>query len=172
MSPPTYLYPWPSQNTLSSEVCFSVKLFVLAIFVRSYPCQHNYVCLPSAKLVVCACVQAPPVIHTPHALPMFKAPNQIRKRKSEKDRDDAVKFHKPEAGSSAATLGRGAAGLIGKTGGTLLTQYILKNHVSTCSIARLLPGTLYGRKAFALVQLCFALALLIPFGRPGAPASA
>lgn len=61
---------------------------------------------------------------------MFKEAKQIRKRKSEKDRDDAIKYHKPEAGSSAATLGRGAAGLIGKTGGTLLTQYILKNHVS------------------------------------------
>lgn len=75
-------------------------------------------------------LQAPPVIHTPHALPMFKEAKHIRKRKSEKDRDDAVKFHKPEVGSSAATLGRGAAGLIGKTGGTLLTQYVLKNHVS------------------------------------------
>lgn len=80
-------------------------------------------------------LQAPPVIHTPHALPMFKEGKQIRKRKSEKDRDDAVKFHKPEAGSSAATLGRGAAGLIGKTGGTLLTQYILKNHVSLLHLA-------------------------------------
>ncbi|KAL3156845.1 hypothetical protein ABBQ38_001114 [Trebouxia sp. C0009 RCD-2024] len=72
--------------------------------------------------------EAPVVIHTPHALPMFKEAKQIRKRKSERDHDDAVKFHKPEVGSSAATLGRGAAGLIGKTGGTLLTQYILKNH--------------------------------------------
>ena len=80
----------------------------------------------------CYCVvQAPLVIHTPHALPMFKEAKQIRKRKSERDHDDAVKFHKPEVGSSAATLGRGAAGLIGKTGGTLLTQYILKNHVSS-----------------------------------------
>lgn len=74
------------------------------------------------------------VIHTPHALPMFKEAKQIRKRKSERDHDDAVKFHKPEVGSSAATLGRGAAGLIGKTGGTLLTQYILKNHVSLYAI--------------------------------------
>ena len=65
---------------------------------------------------------------------MFKEAKQIRKRKSERDHDDAVKFHKPEVGSSAATLGRGAAGLIGKTGGTLLTQYILKNHVSLCMI--------------------------------------
>lgn len=72
--------------------------------------------------------EAPLVIHTPHALPMFKEAKQIRKRKSERDHDDAVKYHKPEVGSSAATLGRGAAGLIGKTGGTLLTQYILKNH--------------------------------------------
>ena len=66
---------------------------------------------------------------------MFKEAKQIRKRKSERDHDDAVKFHKPEVGSSAATLGRGAAGLIGKTGGTLLTQYILKNHVSTCRLS-------------------------------------
>ena len=79
-------------------------------------------------------LQAPIVIHTPHALPMFKEAKQIRKRKSERDHDDAVKFHKPEVGSSAATLGRGAAGLIGKTGGTLLTQYILKNHVSLCIV--------------------------------------
>ena len=79
-------------------------------------------------------LQAPIVIHTPHALPMFKEAKQIRKRKSERDHDDAVKFHKPEVGSSAATLGRGAAGLIGKTGGTLLTQYILKNHVSLCMV--------------------------------------
>ena len=83
------------------------------------------------KSIIIECVlQAPLVIHTPHALPMFKEAKQIRKRKSERDHDDAVKFHKPEVGSSAATLGRGAAGLIGKTGGTLLTQYILKNHVS------------------------------------------
>ena len=78
--------------------------------------------------------QAPLVIHTPHALPMFKEAKQIRKRKSERDHDDAVKYHKPEVGSSAATLGRGAAGLIGKTGGTLLTQYILKNHVSPLTL--------------------------------------
>ena len=69
---------------------------------------------------------------------MFKEAKQIRKRKSERDHDDAVKFHKPEVGSSAATLGRGAAGLIGKTGGTLLTQYILKNHVSSALFAQAL----------------------------------
>ncbi len=79
-------------------------------------------------------MQAPLVTHTPHALPMFKEAKQIRKRKSERDHDDAVKYHKPEVGSSAATLGRGAAGLIGKTGGTLLTQYILKNHVSPLAL--------------------------------------
>lgn len=88
-----------------------------------------------AELLRCVLsLQAPVVIHTPHALPMFKEAKQIRKRKSERDHDDAVKFHKPEVGSSAATLGRGAAGLIGKTGGTLLTQYILKNHVSLCTL--------------------------------------
>ena len=91
-------------------------------------------------------LQAPVVIHTPHALPMFKEAKQIRKRKSERDHDDAVKFHKPEVGSSAATLGRGAAGLIGKTGGTLLTQYILKNHVGghTAPVLSPLSGMLEG----------------------------
>lgn len=71
--------------------------------------------------------QAPLVIHAPHALPMYRDDQHKRKRKSERDRDDAAKFRKPQAGQSAAQLGRGAGGNIGATGGTLLTQYVLKS---------------------------------------------
>lgn len=108
----------------------------LARKVFFYPCGAHVYQHPTCSHLSCVLLQAPVVIHTPHALPMFKEAKQIRKRKSERDHDDAVKFHKPEVGSSAATLGRGAAGLIGKTGGTLLTQYILKNHVSYALLPR------------------------------------
>ncbi len=73
-------------------------------------------------------VQAPLVIHTPHALPLFREDKPGGKRKREKDRMDPVKSRAPERGS-AADLGVGTGGKIGVTGGTLLTQYILKNQV-------------------------------------------
>ena len=79
-----------------------------------------------------SCLQAPLVIHAPHALPMYRDDQHKRKRKSERDRDDAAKFRKPQAGQSASQLGRGAGGNIGATGGTLLTQYVLKSQVSPC----------------------------------------
>lgn len=88
---------------------------------------------------------------------MFKEAKQIRKRKSERDHDDAVKFHKPEVGSSAATLGRGAAGLIGKTGGTLLTQYILKNHVRLCTVRPELHMCLLHLNSSCWHELCWCL---------------
>ena len=84
----------------------------------------------TADLRCCSCLQAPLVIHAPHALPMYRDDQHKRKRKSERDRDDAAKFRKPQAGQSAAQLGRGAGGNIGATGGTLLTQYVLKSQVS------------------------------------------
>ncbi|CAL8470106.1 g9648 [Coccomyxa elongata] len=70
--------------------------------------------------------QAPLVIHTPHALPLFREDKPGGKRKREKDRMDPIKSRAPERGS-AADLGVGTGGKIGVTGGTLLTQYILKN---------------------------------------------
>lgn len=72
--------------------------------------------------------QAPLVIHTPHALPLFREDKPGGKRKREKDRMDPIKSRAPERGS-AADLGVGTGGKIGVTGGTLLTQYILKNQV-------------------------------------------
>lgn len=114
-------------------------------FVRcmaSKVCYHSFLCckpLPThalssttftADMRCCSCLQAPLVIHAPHALPMYRDDQHKRKRKSERDRDDAAKFRKPQAGQSAAQLGRGAGGNIGATGGTLLTQYVLKSQVS------------------------------------------
>ena len=79
------------------------------------------------------CVQAPLVIHNPHALPMYREDRPHGKRKREKDRMDPVKSQAPERGS-AAQLKPGTGGTIGSTGGTLLTQYILKNQVRSASM--------------------------------------
>ncbi len=80
------------------------------------------------ELLKCWSAQAPLVIHTPHALPLFREDKPGGKRKREKDRMDPIKSRAPERGS-AADLGVGTGGKIGVTGGTLLTQYILKNQV-------------------------------------------
>ena len=62
---------------------------------------------------------------------MYREDKPHGKRKREKDRMDPVKSHAPERGS-AAQLKPGTGGNIGVTGGTLLTQYILKNQVRCC----------------------------------------
>ena len=80
--------------------------------------QLHPVCLTGA--------QAPLVIHTPHALPLFREPRPGGKRKREKERADPVKSQMPDRGG-AAPLKPGTGGQIGATGGTLLTQYVLKN---------------------------------------------
>ena len=73
-------------------------------------------------------LQVPLVIHNPHALPMYREERKNTKRNRERDRQDPVKTQKPMQGSAAAS-GPGSGGVLGSTGGTLLTQYILKNHV-------------------------------------------
>ena len=62
---------------------------------------------------------------------MFREPRGSGKRKRERDRMDAVATQRPDPGA-ATTLKPGSGGRIGSTGGTLLTQYILKNQVSSC----------------------------------------
>lgn len=65
--------------------------------------------------------QPEPVIHNPHALPLFRdAPS--RKRQREKTLKDPVKAHKPEI----PMTGPGHGGRVGTTGSSLLTQYLLK----------------------------------------------
>ena len=66
------------------------------------------------------------MIHAPHALPLFREPRPGGKRKREKERADPVKSQMPDRGG-AAPLKPGTGGQIGATGGTLLTQYVLKN---------------------------------------------
>ncbi|XP_059297895.1 uncharacterized protein LOC132050566 [Lycium ferocissimum] len=65
--------------------------------------------------------QAEPVIHNPHALPLFRD-QPSRKRQREKVLKDPLKSHKPEQPIS----GPGFGGKIGSTKGSLLTQYLLK----------------------------------------------
>eukprot|EP00494_Astrolonche_serrata_P006591 UN06615 len=62
-----------------------------------------------------------PLIHNPHALPLFRD-QPSRKRQREKMMKDPLKSHKPEAPVS----GPGFGGKIGTTKGSLLTQYLMK----------------------------------------------
>ncbi|KZV21510.1 WD repeat-containing protein 70 [Dorcoceras hygrometricum] len=64
---------------------------------------------------------AQPVIHNPHALPLFRD-NPSRKRQREKILKDPLKSHKPEV----PITGPGHGGRVGSTKGSLLTQYLLK----------------------------------------------
>ncbi|XP_010540925.1 PREDICTED: WD repeat-containing protein 70 [Tarenaya hassleriana] len=65
--------------------------------------------------------QPAPVIHNPHALPLFRDPPS-RKRQREKILKDPFKAHKPEI----PITGPGHGGRVGTTSGSLLTQYLLK----------------------------------------------
>ncbi|XP_059626113.1 uncharacterized protein LOC132269099 [Cornus florida] len=64
---------------------------------------------------------AQPVIHNPHALPLFRD-QPSRKRQREKILKDPMKSHKPEL----PITGPGHGGRVGTTKGSLLTQYLLK----------------------------------------------
>ncbi|KAL1546637.1 WD repeat-containing protein 70-like [Salvia divinorum] len=65
--------------------------------------------------------QAQPVIHNPHALPLFRD-QPSRKRQREKTLKDPLKSHKPEL----PMTGPGHGGRVGSTTGSMLTQYLLK----------------------------------------------
>lgn len=65
--------------------------------------------------------EAKPVIHNPHALPLFRD-QPTRKRQREKILKDPLKSHKPEL----PMTGPGFGGRVGTTQGSLLTQYLLK----------------------------------------------
>lgn len=77
--------------------------------------------------------EAQPVIHNPHALPLFRD-EPSRKRQREKMLKDPIKSHKPEL----PMTGPGHGGRVGSTKGSLLTQYLLK--VIT---TYLIPGQLF-----------------------------
>lgn len=65
--------------------------------------------------------QPQPMIHNPHALPLFRD-QPSRKRQREKILKDPLKSHKPEVPMN----GPGHGGRVGITKGSLLTQYLLK----------------------------------------------
>lgn len=70
-----------------------------------------------------------PVIHNPHALPLFRD-QPSRKRQREKILKDPAKSHRPEL----PVTGPGHGGRTGTSSGSLLTQYLLK--VSMASTIR------------------------------------
>ncbi|XP_059433237.1 uncharacterized protein LOC132166438 [Corylus avellana] len=65
--------------------------------------------------------EAKPVVHNPHALPLFRD-QPSRKRQREKELKDPRKSHKPEL----PMTGPGFGGRVGTSAGSLLTQYLLK----------------------------------------------
>eukprot|EP00850_Spirogloea_muscicola_P000386 SM000001S04788 [mRNA] locus=s1:2312983:2316452:+ [translate_table: standard] len=65
--------------------------------------------------------QARPAIHNPHALPLFRE-EPGRKRQREKARSDPIKSKRPDLPMEGA----GHGGRVGKSKGSLLTQYLLK----------------------------------------------
>ncbi|XP_030935446.1 WD repeat-containing protein 70 [Quercus lobata] len=65
--------------------------------------------------------EAKPMIHNPHALPLFRD-QPSRKRQREKELKDPMKSHKPEL----PVTGPGFGGRVGTSAGSLLTQYLLK----------------------------------------------
>uniref|UniRef100_A0A2P2QLC8 Uncharacterized protein n=1 Tax=Rhizophora mucronata TaxID=61149 RepID=A0A2P2QLC8_RHIMU len=65
--------------------------------------------------------EAQPVIHNPHALPLFRD-QPSRKRQRDKILKDPLKSHKPEL----PITGPGHGGRLGTSNGSLLTQYLLK----------------------------------------------
>ncbi|KAH7278402.1 hypothetical protein KP509_38G039800 [Ceratopteris richardii] len=65
--------------------------------------------------------EARPVIHHPHALPLFRD-EPSRKRQREKARSDPIKSKRPDL----PVTGPGHGGRVGSTKGSLLTQYLLK----------------------------------------------
>ncbi|KFM25767.1 WD repeat-containing protein 70 [Auxenochlorella protothecoides] len=67
-------------------------------------------------------------IYNPNALPMYREPmpGQRKRKTAESDAAENKQKHKPDLGSAAP--GMGAGGKLGSTGGTLLTQYVLKTH--------------------------------------------
>ncbi len=67
------------------------------------------------------------VIHNPHALPLFREVRGSKRHLDGRPKDAAERL-KPDVGATSVT-GTGTGGQIGVTGGTLLTQYVLKNQV-------------------------------------------
>ncbi|KAL5996735.1 hypothetical protein ACLOJK_007655 [Asimina triloba] len=65
--------------------------------------------------------EAKPVIHNPHALPLFRD-QPSRKRQREKELKDPIKSRKPDL----PMTGPGFGGRVGASKGSLLTQYLLK----------------------------------------------
>lgn len=74
-----------------------------------------------------ALLQAPLVIHNPHALPLFREVRGSKRHLDGRPKDAAERM-KPDVGATSVK-GTGTGGEIGVTGGTLLTQYVLKNQV-------------------------------------------
>ena len=116
---------------------FEVSLFAYVTILMRI-CSFNSSASGNRSHFWRSVVQLPLVIKTPHALPMYRDDQgKGRKRPHEREADEAVRTRRPDPGGGIAGLGVGKGGKLGATGGTLLTQYILQNRVSCCTLGRL-----------------------------------
>lgn len=105
-------------------------------------------------------LEAKPVVHNPHALPLFRdAPS--RKRAREKARNDPVKSKRPDLPMS----GPGFGGRVGTTKGSLLTQYLMR--VRTLLVCLYAYWTLFLWKGStgSMLKMGFNTSLFIPFSK-------
>lgn len=85
--------------------------------------------------------EARPVIHHPHALPLFRD-EPSRKRQREKARSDPMKSKRPDL----PVTGPGFGGRVGTTKGSLLTQYLLK--VSTMTYSKFVTSAFLNEEEY------------------------
>lgn len=103
-------------------------------------------------------LEAKPVVHNPHALPLFReAPS--RKRAREKARNDPVKSRRPDLPMS----GPGFGGRVGTTKGSLLTQYLMRVRTLLVCLYAYRTPSLWERSNESMLKMGLSTLLFNPF---------
>jgi hypothetical protein len=114
----------PGMSTITTTAC------CLPMHMLPYqaPTCNRDIRRHAAECISLTHVLCPPQILAPHALPMYREAQPHKKRKLDKEAREA---RKPDLGAAA---GVGKQGRIGTTGGTLLTQHLMKQKGKLVSV--------------------------------------